>query len=81
MASGDRENWLVELETVLSGLRSAPTAPILDIEWLLQRCEDTRHMAGDLREASLQQLEKDVAQFAVEFPGLLPHGLVPTRSG
>lgn len=80
MPSVEKETWLGELERILSVLRSATAAPTLDIEWLLQRCEDTRHMAGALRDASLQQLEKDVAQFAVEFPGLLPSGLVPTQN-
>ena len=75
MPDSDSEMWLQRLEEALSGIRDAPDAPTLDVEWLLLRCQDTRRMTGQLRVASTEQLRKDVASFVAQFPGLLPDAL------
>ena len=71
-----REEWLVDLDLALKTLLRHEGVPVLDIQWLLVRCEDSRRVSGEMREASLDQLVKDVKRFDTEFPGLLPRKLV-----
>ncbi|WP_147450188.1 hypothetical protein [Corallococcus carmarthensis] len=76
MAGSEKEKWTRDLAGVLHGLLKRPDAPVEDIEWLLLRCEDTLQYQGQLRDASVQQLDKDVRAFEVEFPGWLPRVLL-----
>jgi hypothetical protein len=71
-----REPWLTELDLSLRALLRREGVPELDVEWLLVRCDDCRRLSGDMREASLDQLVKDVKGFDTEFAGLLPGELV-----
>ncbi len=75
------ERWVRELGNALTALRHRSDIPAMDIEWLLLRCRDTGVYTGQLLEASVQQLFKDVTDFEREFPGLLPAELVRTASG
>ena len=63
--------WLDQLEAILRDASGRPGAPVLDIEWLLGRCADTRAMDGEWQAASLSQLKKDADAFRAEFPGIL----------
>lgn len=42
-----------------------------DLDWLRLRCEDTLSYHGQLQQASMGQLVKDLAAFNEEFPGVL----------
>jgi hypothetical protein len=55
--------WIQRLVNTLRHLRKAPDAPLLDIDWLLLRCEDTLRYEGELQQDSARQLVKDVADF------------------
>lgn len=76
MAGSEKEKWTRELAGVLHWLLKRPDAPFEDIDWLLLRCEDTLAYQGELRDASVQQLVKDIRAFEASSPGLLPRGLL-----
>ncbi|RKH27592.1 hypothetical protein D7V77_11155 [Corallococcus sp. CA041A] len=76
MAGSEKDKWARDLAGALQELLGRPSVPVLDIEWLLSRCADTRQYQGQLRDESVRQLVKDVRAFEVEFPGLLPQGLL-----
>ncbi|WP_163998134.1 hypothetical protein [Pyxidicoccus caerfyrddinensis] len=67
-----KEEQVQRLADALRQLLKAPAAPVLDIQWLRLRCEDTLGFYEDLRRASAVQLHKDVADFEQRFPNLLP---------
>ncbi|QSQ23622.1 hypothetical protein JY651_01145 [Pyxidicoccus parkwayensis] len=67
-----KEKHVRRLATALRRLLKQRSVLVLDIEWLLLRCQDTLAYEGNLRQASAEQLGKDVASFEEEFPGLLP---------
>ncbi len=69
------ENWVRQMIPVLKSLLDKPNMPILDIEWLLLRCEDTLNYPESLRQDSLIQLRKDFDDFKAEFPEALPQEL------
>ncbi|AUX46618.1 uncharacterized protein SOCE26_081240 [Sorangium cellulosum] len=71
-----KELWLQRLRARLLEVLDGPGVPVLDIEWLLLRCDDTLAMEGDWRQRSLHQLVKDVQDFNSEFPGYLPDDLL-----
>ena len=60
------------LRKCLLALERLADVPRLDIEWLRLRCDDTLRSNGQLQRDSLRQLQEDVAQFAAEFPDLIP---------
>jgi hypothetical protein len=64
------------LREQLGTLVASPDAPRLDVEWLQQRCDDTLRYSGERRAQSFRQLQKDVRDFASEFPDVLPSALV-----
>ena len=66
------DEWLARIRHVLANALTEPGAPVLDIEWLLSRCEDTAKMSGHWRNTSMKQLWKDLHDFNAEFPGVLP---------
>jgi hypothetical protein len=59
---------LAVLADQLTGLLREPVGPHGDADWLLRRCKDTAAMSGDLKLASMRELERDVARFNEEFP-------------
>jgi hypothetical protein len=69
--SSDQELWIQQIRQQLIDMSKRPNVPILDIEWLIRRCEDTINMQGHWRQASLEQLIKDVQDFDSEFPGYI----------
>ncbi|WP_437672528.1 hypothetical protein [Sorangium sp. So ce131] len=71
-----REVWPQRLRACLLEVLDGPGVPVLDIEWLLLRCDDTLAMEGDWRQRSLHQLLKDVEDFDSRFPGCLPEDLL-----
>jgi hypothetical protein len=71
--------WLDRIEAMLRAASARPDVPVLDIEWLLLRCADTRRMEGEWQRASLSQLEKDVEAFRAEFPGILDDARTSSR--
>jgi hypothetical protein len=71
LESNDDE-WLALVRHALANALTEPGAPVLDIEWLLGRCEDTAKMSDHWRDASMRQLRKDLHDFNAEFPGILP---------
>ncbi|MDC3960699.1 hypothetical protein [Polyangium jinanense] len=75
--SKKEESWTHEIRAHLVALSREPERPALDIEWLIARCDDTLvRYEGHWQQASYRQLTKDVANFADEFPGMLPQELV-----
>jgi hypothetical protein len=56
-------------------LEKAPGVPLGDVGWLRLRCDDTLGYSGEYQLASIRQLQKDVAAFVEEFPGVLPPDL------
>jgi hypothetical protein len=69
---GGDDEWLASVRRALADARARPGSPVLDIEWLLTRCDDTARMSGPLRDASLTQLRQDLRDFEEEFPRVLP---------
>jgi hypothetical protein len=72
--------WLQGLVTALQDALRKTDVPRLDLEWLLARSRDTQGFSGEYRDASFRQLVDDVAQFAEEFPGVLPAILIAPGS-
>lgn len=72
----DPEVWLRELEAALVSLIASCGSVEGDLfhsaHWLLLRCRDNYVYTGELREASMRVLVKDVANFVEEYPGVLP---------
>src|SRR5262245_54781415 len=59
------------LRAVLRDALQRPDAPVLDLEWLILRCDDTLGYEGNTMIASLNQLKGDMRHFSDEFPGFL----------
>jgi hypothetical protein len=70
------EDVIRRLRDCLLQLEDAVGAPCLDARWLRLRCDDTLSFTGQLRDASVRQLKKDVALFVEELPELLPESLI-----
>ena len=68
--------WISQVVATLRESLSRSDMPILDIEWLILRCEDTLRYTGDLRHASARQLIKDLESFNSRFPGALSQQLL-----
>ena len=77
MSENLQQKQIEHLADALRRLRGNPGSPILDIEWLLLRCEDTIGYQGELRQASIRQLIKDIKDFDERFPNLIPAELFP----
>jgi len=67
---------ITQLRSYLAALEESDEVPRLDIQWLRLRCEDTLRLSAPLQRDSIRQLQKDVSNFAGEFPGLIPPALV-----
>jgi hypothetical protein len=63
-----RSRRLGALADQLTALLRDPAAPRGDAHWLLLRCNDTIAMSGDLKLASMHDLEKSVERFNEEHP-------------
>ena len=57
-------------------LSRGESAPLMDIEWLALRCNDTLAYTGGLQRDSIRELKKDAARFVDEWPGLLSPSLL-----
>lgn len=64
--------WVTRLRAILRAAHSATNAPVLDIEWLLLRCDDTLRSSSEHTVQSARQLARDLAEFDAEFPGIVP---------
>ena len=64
------------LRPVLARLDVSVDGPRCDAGWLMRRCDDTLLARGAYQLASHKQLERDVAEFDSEFPGMLPAAIV-----
>lgn len=68
----DVDNWLRRLIEQLERAMARSNAPLLDLEWLTRRCEDTLQYRGDRKTSSLEQLVEDLGQFVAEYPPSIP---------
>ena len=68
--------WVGRVRHELTQLLEVADAPVLDVGWLIKRCDDTFLYPPDLQKASVAQLVKDLAEFEVEFPGRLSSELL-----
>ncbi len=73
----DEATACVELlvEELVRLCASVPAA-YYDLHWLRLRCEDTLVYHGELQQASMGQLVKDIEAFSEEFPGVLSPDLL-----
>lgn len=74
----DQELWVQSLRQRLVKILDNPSAPVLDVEWLIERCDDTLPLSDHWRQASFAQLLRDVEAFDSEFPGYLKGLQFPT---
>lgn len=71
----DSTEWVEELLVAFRAAKQEHDILEYDIHWLESRCMDTLRYEGAQQRLSLRELRKEVAEFDVEFPGIVPSGI------
>lgn len=81
VTESDPESWLLRLRDFLMQARLREDAPFADVEWLLDRIDDTlRHTRREDRLRSSEALEESLQEIQGRFPGFLPRDLLSMRN-